>query len=122
MPRAQNLMGVGFAPIAALALGGSNVQTIAGVGTAQSGAASMGTADVILGTTSAGQTAFLLPDMAVGETIVFYNTSSTAALLFPPTGAQINALGSNNSFSAAQNRSVLVMRVASDRFLTLYGS
>lgn len=122
MPRAQNLMGVGFAPIAALAMGGSNVRTLDGVGIGQSGARDMGSADVILGTTTAGQTAFLLPDMNVGETIVFYNTSSTAALLFPPTGAQINALGANNSFSAAQNRSVMVMRVAADRFLTLYGS
>ncbi len=122
MPRAQNLMGVGFSAQQALASGGQNVATVAGVGTAQTGAASMGSADVIIGTTSGGATAFILPDMNVGESVIFFNSSATAALVFPVTGAQINGLGANNSFSAAQNRPVLFVRTSATQYLGLYGS
>lgn len=122
MPRAQNLMGTGLPAIGALAINGSNVNTVAGIGTAQTGAASMGTADVILGTTTAGQTAFLLPDMNVGEEIKFINTSSTAALLFPVSSASINGGSANASFSVAQNRPVSIIRTSATAFWALYSA
>lgn len=122
MPRAQTLMGAGFPAVQSLAVCGPNVLTVAGVGTAQTGAASMGIADVIIGTTTGGNTAFVLPDMNVGESVVFFNSSATAALVFPVSGAQINGLGANNSFSAAQNRPVQFIRTSATQYLGLYGS
>jgi hypothetical protein len=123
MARAQNLMGVGFSPVQALQMGGATILSpLAGATTAQATAASMGTADVVLGTTSAGQTAFLCPDMNVGESILFVNTSSTTALLFPVTGAQINGAGANNSINVAQNKPTLIFRTSATAFYALIGA
>ena len=122
MARAQNLMGVGFSAVQAVGMGGVTQTTVAGTGTAQSGAASMGTADVVLGTTAASQTAFLCPDMNVGESILFVNTSSTTALLFPVTGAAINGGSANASINIAQNKPTLIFRTSATAFYALIGA
>jgi len=122
MARAQNLMGVGFSAVQAVGMGGVTQTTVAGATTAQATAASMGTADVVLGTTAASQTAFLCPDMNVGESILFVNTSSTTALLFPVTGAAINGGSANASINIAQNKPTLIFRTSATAFYALIGA
>lgn len=83
----------------------TSVDAVTGVGTSLSGAAALtGAINVI--TTSVGQTAVLLPqNHPVGSPIVVRTTSSTAALVFPPTSAGIiNGGSAGASFSVAQNK------------------
>lgn len=117
MSLAADLAGVGMVPEQAIRLGYTNTAK-AGVGTAQSGAASFST-NLITATTAVGQTAFVLPSNA--ELMVPYilvNTSATAALVFPPSGGAINAAGANNSVSVAQNLARIFLRVSSTRWIS----
>lgn len=85
----------------------SSVDAVTGVGTAQSGAAAL-TGAINIVTTSAGQTAVLLPSShPPGSPLLVRVTSATAALVFPPTGGTINGGSANASFSVAQNKPTL---------------
>lgn len=107
----SDLVGVGIQPEQAQRLG-LDIATLAGVGTAQSGAAAIAK-PITLGTTASGQTAFVLPSTAeLLEEFEFTNTSSTTALLFPPSGGAINGGSTNASISVAQNQAVRLRRVS----------
>lgn len=107
----SDLTALGMPPELADRLG-LEIATVAGVGTSQSGAAAI-TKPITLGTTSGGQTAFVLPaDAELLEEFEFTNTSATAALLFPPSGGAINGGSANASISVAQNQSVRLRRVS----------
>ena len=83
--------------------------TTAGVGTAQSGAAALGSSRTNLLTTAVGQTAFVLPSkMATGSFLVATVTTATAALIFPPSGGKRYAGSADASFSVAQSMPVLI--------------
>jgi len=117
---AVDLMGTGLAQEQATRLGFSEVTTIAGIGTAQSGGAAIPNfVNNVAATTASGQTALVLPSDA--ELMVPYlvrNTTSTAALVFPPTGGYINAAAQNASVSVAQNLARMFIRVTSDRWIS----
>ena len=120
MSLAIDLIGVGLAPEQANRLGFSVATTVVGVGTAQTGAANIvnGSTNVIT-TTDTGTTAFVLPSNA--EMFLAYlvrNPSATAALIFPPSGAYINAASQNASVSIAQNLARIFYRVSSDRWIS----
>lgn len=107
MAKTSDLTGLGL-PGALAAMLGEDVATLAGVGTAQSGAAQIAT-PVVLATTSSGQTAFALPSgtanpglTAAGNEVVVFCTSATTALVFPPVGGTLN--GGSSSVSVAQNK------------------
>jgi len=120
MSLATDLMGVSLAAELAQRLGVSNLTTIAGVGTAQSGGAAIpnGVTNV-LATTDTGQTALVLPSSAELEVPYWVtNSSSTAALVFPPSGGAINAAGSNASVSIAQNLARVFVRKSSTRWVS----
>lgn len=100
---AAQLVNLGIAPAPADVIGDTIVQNIAGVGTAQTGAAVLtGTVNTV--TTASGQTAFLLKSHNGGRRVTVWNQSATAALVYPPTGAAINGGSANASFSVAQNK------------------
>ncbi len=85
----------------------SSVTALTGVGTAQSGGTAITGAVNIL-TTSAGQTAFVLPSKhPVGSPVVLRNNTATAALVFPPSGGAVNGGSVDASFSVAQNKPVV---------------
>ncbi len=118
MANANDLIGVGMAPEQAALLGWDPATTIAGVGTAQVGAAAI-KGDFTLATTAVGQTAFVLPSNApLGVEIIVVNTSATAALVFPPSGGAINAAGSNASVSIAQNLARVFIRLSTTRWIS----
>lgn len=111
MPLAVDLMGVGLPQEQATRLGLANPTTLAGVGTAQSGAAAIRTTNTTL-TTSSGQTAAILPsDAELYLAHLVRNSSSTAGLVFPPSGATINAASADASVSIAQNLARVFIRV-----------
>ncbi len=114
-----DLMGNGMATELAILEGMSQPVTIAGVGTAQSGGAAI-TASQVLGTTAGGSTAFVAPSNGVlNKFLLFTNTSSTAALLYPPVGGYFNTGAVNTSISVAQYDSVLYMRISSTRWVAI---
>lgn len=77
---------------------GDTHATVVGVGTAQSGAASI-VAHTNYLTSETGQTAFVLPSRhPVGSPIVVRG-GTVAALVFPAVGGKINALADDASFS-----------------------
>lgn len=118
MSLAQDLSGIGMAPEQAVRLGFSVLTTVAGVGTAQSGAAAIHVNN-ILATTSAGQTAFVLPSSAELEVpYIVTNSTATAALVFPPTGGTINAGAANASVSIAQNLARIFIRKSATRWIS----
>lgn len=99
MSTTADLMGLGLPPALASRLG-INPATLAGIGTAQVGAAVTGT-PMVLATLSAGNTAFQLnPAFSTGRPVWFWNTSATlTALVFPPPGGTINGGAANASVS-----------------------
>jgi len=110
MALATDLMGVGLPQEQATRIGTSNLTTLAGVGTTQSGAAAIRVNNVN-GTTSGGATAFVLPETGeLEETFYFYNASSTTALVFPPVGGYLNNQSINTSYSVAQKQSATFTR------------
>ncbi len=113
MSLAQDLAGVGLSPEVAFRLGFTN-RTLAGAGTAQSGATAI-TTNATLGTTAGGATAFLLPSTAeLWTPYLFINTSATAALIYPPVGGAINGGSTDASISVSQNQILQIVRTSTN--------
>jgi len=117
---AADLGQVGLNMQAAEVLGFSALTTIAGVGTAQSGGAAIPRyVNNVLATTSSGQTALVLPSNAPLEYPYFVtNSSSTTALVFPPSGGAINAAAGDASVNVAQNLARIFIRKSSTRWVS----
>jgi hypothetical protein len=94
---------------------GNTLRTIAGVGTAQTGAASITpNSNCVLGTTAGGATAFVASTAwQVGDSFTFFNTSATTALVYPQSGGAINGGSTNASISVAQNTGVELLKTSS---------
>lgn len=110
MPQTSDLTGLGMSPGLASLLGNSP-QTIAGVGTTQTTGAKIGGLHLNLLGPTGGQTAFtLLNTVKTGTPIWLFNTSgATAALVFPPSGGNINGGSTNASISIAANKGAMLM-------------
>lgn len=125
MPQGLNtdLMGLGFSWPQAERLGVINPSTVAGVGTAQSGAAALAGSTFVQGTTASGQTAFVLSSTyPLWREFYFYNTTATAALVFPPSGGAIDNGSSDASVSVAQNRGRMFIRTGTNSWISFYGA
>jgi hypothetical protein len=83
------------------------VQTLAGIGTIQATAAPI-TSSYVVATNGASERAYALPT-AVGTIVIFRNSGVNTALIFPPTGAQIDALGANNSISVTTGNKTMIV-------------
>lgn len=120
MSLAVDLAGLGLPPEQAVRLGFSDLTTIAGVGTAQVGAAAIpnGT-NAVLATTAGGATAFVLPSTAELQVpYLVVNSSATAALIFPPSSGTINAAAADASVSLAQNLGRIFIRLNGTRWIS----
>lgn len=119
---ATDMMGLGVAPALANLIGDIIPASAAGVGTAQATATPLtGTINQV--TTAAGQTAFLLSSaQPLGTSVNVYNSTATAALVFPPTGGNINEVAANASFSVAQARTASFVRVSATKWIVQYGA
>lgn len=121
-----NLMGAGMPGAQASLVGFQPAATVAGAGTAQKTDSAALTAGNILPlglnnvTTAGGETAVQIPStMPLGGQMIVNVTSSTAALLFPPSGGTINGGNADASYSIAQNKPTLVIRVTSVIFIAI---
>lgn len=118
MTAPSSLMGLGMPPALANALGYAPV-TIAGVGTAQTGAAPL-TTHLTIATTASSQTAFLLPaNTAGGGPFFFANTSATAALVYGQPNDTIDGGSANASVSVAQNKVRIFVRTSSTTWISV---
>jgi hypothetical protein len=107
-------MGCGMPKEQAARLGNNVSLALAGIGTAQAGAAAI-VNKVTTATTAGGATAFVLPSAAsLGSVWYFFNTSSTAALVFPTSGGAISGGSTDASFSVAQNKPTIFIRASTN--------
>ena len=109
--RTSKLVGAGIAPMqAAVIAGGQDIQpAVTATGTTQSNAA-LAYADTVLVAVAAASTGVVMsgPAYGPGDEQFFQNAGANAVLIYPPVGAQINALGVNAGFSLASNASIIV--------------
>jgi hypothetical protein len=102
MSTSQDLMGLGMPPALAARLG-NTPSTIAGVGTTQTGAASINV-PVVVATATANNTAFVLSNqLSTGRLVWVWNTSALDINVFPPSGGTINSGATNAAFSVPAN-------------------
>lgn len=93
----------------------------AGVGTSSVGATVLsGTVNSV--TTTGGATAFRLGSHQPGRSVEVYNTSSTTALIFPPTGGTINGGSVDASVNLAQNKGTLFRYLTPLTLVTITGA
>lgn len=108
---APNLVLLGMPGAQAIEIG-NTINTFAGVGTAQAGAKAL-TTNVGLLTTTGGATAFRIDTRwSLGNSVQVFNTSATAALVYPPVGGAIDGGSTDASVSIAQNEGRIFTRVS----------
>lgn len=118
MSTIADLMGLGMPGPLASRLGNTPT-TIAGVGTSASGAAVIQTG-LTNATTSSGQTAFIFQSTAsLGRPFFFFNSTATTALVYPTTGGNFNGGSTDASFSVAQNKMAIFMRLSTNNWATI---
>lgn len=123
MALSSDLMGLGMAPALAALEGVTIPAAVAAATTAQATGTPLVSGSIQQVTTSAGQTAVRLPaDQPLGVPVHVYVSTSTAALVFPPTGGNINEGAANASFSVAQARLASFYRVSATKWLAQYGA
>ena len=109
--RTSKLVGAGIAPMAAANIAsGFDIQTgVVAAGSTQATATAAYADTVIVGTTPASSGVIMSgPAYGPGDDQFFQNGGANALLIYPPSGAQINALGANAGYSLASAASVIV--------------
>lgn len=118
MSTVQDLMGLGMPGPLANRLGNTPT-TIAGTGTAAVGAALV-QSGLTNATTSSGQTAFIFNSAAsLGRPFFFFNSSATTALVYPPSGGNFNGGSADASFSVAQNKLAIFIRISTNAWASI---
>lgn len=98
MALATELVGAHFAPAQASAMGGQP-STLAAAGTNQGTAAAI-TSSIVTVTGASGSNGVILPSAMPGDEVTVYSSAATNALLvYPPSGAAINAASANAAYS-----------------------
>lgn len=93
---------------------------VTGVGTAQSGAATVIANRSYLLTTSAGQTAVVIDgSVPIGGQLEVFTITATTGLLFPPSGCTIDQGSQDASVNIAQNKGRIIRRTGATTFHTI---
>jgi hypothetical protein len=100
MALAQRLTIAGLSAINAQAITGTVADSLTATGATQATALALA-GDINRFTTVAAATGALCPAMNPGDYIEVFNGGANALLVYPPTGAKINALGTNAGYSVA---------------------
>ena len=104
--RASKLVGAGLAPLTAAQVAGDVQSGVVAAGTTQAGATLVYGDNILVGTCAAGAGILLSTNSAFGpgDDVYVSNQGANACLVYPPVGAQINALGVNAGFSIATTK------------------
>lgn len=101
---AYKLFGSGLTTLAVASMADA-ASALTAAGTTQGTAFEVTTAKAAFATVASGAGAVLDSDAAPGDSQLIYNGGANALRVYPPSGAQINALGSNNPMLLATNTS-----------------
>jgi hypothetical protein len=121
MPLSKRIMAVGASAELAKATNGQFANLPAGVGTTQAGATAISADINVIVTSSAGNTAFILPNDAITSDSLDIMTASgitASALIYPPVGGTINGGGTNASITMAAGTSATFWCTANLTWLT----
>jgi hypothetical protein len=94
------LVVAGMSAVAAQASVGTVANNLTAVTGGQGSAVTLG-ADTNRFTTVPASSGCIVPPLNPGDNICVFNAGANALLVFPPVGAQLNALGVNASYSVA---------------------
>lgn len=100
MSLAQRMVAAGLSAIQVQAIQGTVANNLTAAGTTQATAVALA-ADQNRFTTVGASSGAILPAMNPGDEMSVINTGASALSLYPPVGAQINALGNNAAYSIA---------------------
>ncbi len=122
MPAAANLIGVGVPPKQAQALGFPTPPTLAGVGTAQSGAAAI-SQNMTIVTATGGATAFVMPAAIPGAgPFVIYNSSGTSALIYPGSSKTFNGGSADAALTLPTLRSLVIYKTDATNWIAAFNA
>lgn len=122
MAASATLIGVGIPPRAARALGFPTPPTLAGVGTAQSGAAAI-SQNMTIVTATGGATAFVLPAAIAGSgPLVVYNSSGTSALVYPGSGKTFNGGSADAALTLPTLRSLVIFKTDATNWIAFFNA
>lgn len=122
MAASQTLIGLGVPPRQARALGYPATVTLAGVGTAQVGAAAI-TQDMTTVTAAGGATAFVLPAAIPGSgPLVIYNSSGTSALIYPGSGKTFNGGSADAALTLPTLRSLAIFKTDTTNWIAFFNA
>jgi hypothetical protein len=120
-----SLMSGGHLPAGAASLLGETItpSTLAGTGTAQTGATAIGGYTVVLAGAESGATAFVLPANApLGWRVEVYSVGGATALIFPPSGGNIDGGTTNASVSVTSGSEAAFRRVSATQWRWFKGA
>ena len=115
MVTAVDIMAGGFSAGQAQATNGQVNSTATAAGTTQGTAAAI-TASVTVFTTVASLSGGVLTDSMIADEYEILNLGANALAIYPPSGAQIHALGANNPIFLAPNTAVKLKKFTATRW------
>tara|TARA_R110000868_G_scaffold52597_6_gene165959 strand:- start:286 stop:651 length:366 start_codon:yes stop_codon:yes gene_type:complete len=115
MATAVDIMAGGFSAGQAQAINGQVNSTATAAGTTQ-GTATTITASITTFTTVAALSGAVLTDSMIGDEYVLLNLGANALAVYPPSGAQIHALGANNPIFLAPNTALKLRKFTATRW------
>lgn len=111
MPRSEDLMGGGIAPLVSAMLG-NDPQALTTTGTTQATAAAIRSHLATL-TTASSQTGAILPSNAkVGTPYWVSNPASTTGIVYAPASTTLNGAASTTGLNLAQNKAAIFIQTA----------
>ena len=116
MAIAQDIMKGGLSAGAAQGINGQVNSSISAAGTTQ-GTATTLTASNNVVTTAAASSGVVLTDSMIGDQYDILNLGANAVTVYPPSGAQVNALSANSGFLLATNTAVKVKKFTATRWM-----
>jgi hypothetical protein len=115
----SRLLGSGIAPLAAVNICGDVADTLTAAGTSNTDALAL-SATINRVTTAAASTGVRLMLPEVGSAVVVINSGANACLVYPGTGASINALtASTGGFSVAAGGRAMFVGTSSTNWFAI---
>lgn len=117
MAFAKTIMGGGTSAGQALAILGGGQAGLVTVGSANTDALALPSLSALQITTSSASTGGILPAAAPGSMTVIENNSGQTIIIYPPSGAQINALtATTGGFNMTNGQNALFICISSTKW------